>query len=130
MFQLNTQMNLKMSCFLVAGNNVIVYLYQNFLFNISSHTRNFSGTLPDNIWTSYHQIFICNTHWFFIFILRWSRANKPTLRQIHTKMSGNYFHRGISRLRAEELLLSAGEDGCFLVRDSETLQGAYVLCLL
>eukprot|EP00105_Crassostrea_gigas_P035660 XP_019919808.1 PREDICTED: phosphatidylinositol 3,4,5-trisphosphate 5-phosphatase 2 isoform X4 [Crassostrea gigas] len=45
-------------------------------------------------------------------------------------MSGNYFHRGISRLRAEELLLSAGEDGCFLVRDSETLQGAYVLCLL
>uniref|UniRef100_K1QQH2 phosphatidylinositol-3,4,5-trisphosphate 5-phosphatase n=1 Tax=Magallana gigas TaxID=29159 RepID=K1QQH2_MAGGI len=61
---------------------------------------------------------------------QWSRANKPTLRQIHTKMSGNYFHRGISRLRAEELLLSAGEDGCFLVRDSETLQGAYVLCLL
>lgn len=40
-----------MSCFLMAGNNynVIVYLYQNFLFNISSHTRNFSGTLPDNI---------------------------------------------------------------------------------
>lgn len=67
---------------------------------------------------------------FFFLILRWSRANKPTLRQIHTKMSGNYFHRGISRLRAEELLLSAGEDGCFLVRDSETLQGAYVLCLL
>lgn len=60
-------MNLKMSCFLVAGNSVIVYLYQNFLFNISSHTRNFSGTLPDNIWTSYHQIFICNTHWFFFF---------------------------------------------------------------
>ncbi|XP_061183284.1 phosphatidylinositol 3,4,5-trisphosphate 5-phosphatase 2-like isoform X5 [Saccostrea echinata] len=61
---------------------------------------------------------------------KWSRASKPSLRQIHTKMSGNYFHRGISRLRAEELLLSAGEDGSFLVRDSETLQGAYVLCLL
>ncbi|XP_062578331.1 phosphatidylinositol 3,4,5-trisphosphate 5-phosphatase 1-like isoform X1 [Saccostrea cucullata] len=61
---------------------------------------------------------------------KWSRASKPSVRQIHTKMSGNYFHRGISRLRAEELLLSAGEDGSFLVRDSETLQGAYVLCLL
>lgn len=124
-------MNLKMSCFLVAGNNVIVYLYQNFLFNIYLLTQGISQVLYLII---FEQVIIKFLYViridFFFFILRWSRANKPTLRQIHTKMSGNYFHRGISRLRAEELLLSAGEDGCFLVRDSETLQGAYVLCLL
>ncbi|XP_062578333.1 phosphatidylinositol 3,4,5-trisphosphate 5-phosphatase 1-like isoform X3 [Saccostrea cucullata] len=76
-------------------------------------------------------MFLCGfTDSFWPWENRWSRASKPSVRQIHTKMSGNYFHRGISRLRAEELLLSAGEDGSFLVRDSETLQGAYVLCLL
>ena len=42
----------------------------------------------------------------------------------------NCVHRGISRLRAEELLLNAKQDGSFLVRESETIPGAYTLCIL
>ncbi|KAM3866527.1 inositol polyphosphate phosphatase-like 1b [Diretmus argenteus] len=41
-----------------------------------------------------------------------------------------WYHRDISRVHAEELLARAGRDGSYLVRDSESVPGAYALCLL
>ncbi|KAK2848965.1 hypothetical protein Q5P01_008799 [Channa striata] len=41
-----------------------------------------------------------------------------------------WYHRDISRVHAEDLLAKAGRDGSYLVRDSESVPGAYALCLL
>uniref|UniRef100_A0AAQ5Y2L1 phosphatidylinositol-3,4,5-trisphosphate 5-phosphatase n=1 Tax=Amphiprion ocellaris TaxID=80972 RepID=A0AAQ5Y2L1_AMPOC len=55
-------------------------------------------------------------------------SNTPTwVQQLATK---TWYHRDISRVHAEDLLARAGRDGSYLVRDSESVPGAYALCLL
>ncbi|NWV76992.1 SH21A protein, partial [Dasyornis broadbenti] len=40
------------------------------------------------------------------------------------------YHGAISREAGEKLLLAAGKDGSYLLRDSESIPGVYCLCVL
>ena len=41
--------------------------------------------------------------------------------------SSQWFHKNISRMETEKLLVENREDGSFLIRESDTVKGAYVL---
>ncbi|KXJ11861.1 phosphatidylinositol 3,4,5-trisphosphate 5-phosphatase 2B [Exaiptasia diaphana] len=45
------------------------------------------------------------------------------------KMSGGWYHKGISSQEAFKLLPKNAKDGSFLIRDSESVPNALVLCL-
>ncbi|XP_048587954.1 phosphatidylinositol 3,4,5-trisphosphate 5-phosphatase 2A isoform X2 [Nematostella vectensis] len=45
-------------------------------------------------------------------------------------MTATWHHKAINRLETEKLLLGCGEDGGFLIRDSESIPNAFVLSIL
>lgn len=46
-------------------------------------------------------------------------------------MSGEvWYHGRLSRQKAEEMVSKSGVNGSFVVRASESIQGAYALCVL
>ena len=38
-----------------------------------------------------------------------------------------WYHKHIGRMETEKLLMESREDGAFLIRESDTVKGAYVL---
>lgn len=38
-----------------------------------------------------------------------------------------WFHKNVGRVETEKILLESKEDGSFLIRESDTVKGAYVL---
>ena len=38
-----------------------------------------------------------------------------------------WYHKNIGRMETEKLLMECREDGAFLIRESDTVRGAYVL---
>ncbi len=60
----------------------------------------------------------------------WRKVENFFAEYVLYAMSLSCLHRGIGRPKAEQLLLEAGKDGSFLVRESETVSGGYTLCLL
>lgn len=38
-----------------------------------------------------------------------------------------WYHKQLGRMETEKLLMESAEDGSFLIRESDTVKGAYVL---
>lgn len=69
---------------------------------------------------------------FFIYIFLRADADLLSCRWLRNKMPSYqpWYHGNITRSKAEDLLSKAARDGSFLIRASESIQGAYALCVL